>query len=151
MIWDTGSSWSCFCWLYRASTASAAKNMINLISVLTTWWCPSVQSFLVCWKTGALSCQNSVNLCPASFCTPRSNLPITPGISWLPPFAFQSAVMKLTFFLVLVLEVLAGIIDLFTFSFFCNSGWGIDFDYCDIEWLALDTEFILSFLRLHPS
>ena len=24
-------------------------------------------------------------------------------------------------------------------------------DYCDIEWLALETEIILSFLRLHPS
>ena len=24
--------------------------------------------------------QNSVNLCPASFCSPRPNLPVTPGI-----------------------------------------------------------------------
>ena len=32
--------------------------------------------------------QNSVNLCPASFCSPRLNLPVTPGISWLPTFAF---------------------------------------------------------------
>ena len=42
MIWDTVSSWSCFCWLYRASPSLAAKNIINLISVLTTWWCPCV-------------------------------------------------------------------------------------------------------------
>ena len=28
---------------------------------------------------------------------------------------------------------------------------GIDLDYCDIEWFALETEIILSFLRLHPS
>ena len=33
--------------------------------------------------------QNSVSLCPASFCTPRPNLPVSPGISWLPSFAFQ--------------------------------------------------------------
>ena len=35
MIWATVSSWSCFCWLYRASPSLAAKNIINLISVLT--------------------------------------------------------------------------------------------------------------------
>ena len=27
------------------------------------------------------SWQNSVSLCPASFCTPRQNLPVTPSIS----------------------------------------------------------------------
>ena len=31
----------------------------------------------------------SVSLCPASFCISRPNLAVTPGISWLPPFAFQ--------------------------------------------------------------
>ena len=35
VIWDTVSSQSCFCWLYRASPSLAAKNIINLISVLT--------------------------------------------------------------------------------------------------------------------
>ena len=32
MVWATVSSWSCFCWLYRASPSLAAKNIINLIS-----------------------------------------------------------------------------------------------------------------------
>ena len=41
----------------------------------------------------------TVSLCPASFCTPRSNLPVTPGVSWLPTFAFQSPIMKRTSFL----------------------------------------------------
>ena len=37
----------------------------------------------------------SLCLCPAWFCcTPRPNLPVTPGISWLPTFAFQSPMMK---------------------------------------------------------
>ena len=27
---------------------------------------------------------NSISLCPASFCTPRPNLPVTSGVSWLP-------------------------------------------------------------------
>ena len=49
--------------------------------------------------TSVFSWQNSISLCPALFCTPRSNLPVTPGISWLPTFAFQSPIMKRTSFL----------------------------------------------------
>ena len=164
MIWATVSSWSCFCWLYRASSSSTAKNIVSLISVLTIWWCPCVESSLVllerefamtsafsrqesislallhfvlqgqiclslqvsldflllhssllcCWKrvfamTSAFSRQNSISLCPASFCTPRTNLPVTPGISWLPTFAFRSPIMKRTSFLVLVLEGLGSL------------------------------------------
>ena len=45
MIWATVSSWSCFCWLYRASPSLAAKNTINLILVLTIWWCPCVTGY----------------------------------------------------------------------------------------------------------
>ena len=29
--------------------------------------------------------------------------------------------------------------DPFNFSFFSVTGWGIDLDYCDIEWFALET------------
>ena len=50
----------------------------------------------------------------------------------------------------LVLEGLVGLHRTFTFSFFSIPGQGIDLDYC-IEWFALETELILSFLRLHPS
>ena len=35
----------------------------------------------------------------------------------------------------------------FTFSFFSITGWGIDLDYCDIEWFALETNryyFVIS-------
>ena len=49
--------------------------------------------------TSVFSWQNSVSLCPDSFCTPRPNLPATPGVSWLPTFAFQSPIMKRTSFL----------------------------------------------------
>ena len=52
MIWATVSSWSCFCWLYRASPSLAAKNIISLISVLTIWWCPCVGSSLVLLEEG---------------------------------------------------------------------------------------------------
>ena len=106
MVWATLSSWSCFCWLHRASPSLAAKNIINLISVLTIWWCPCVESSLVLLEEGVcydqwhklansfFSWQNSISLCPASFCTPRPNLPVTPGVSWLSTFAFQSPIMK---------------------------------------------------------
>ena len=30
-------------------------------------------------------------------------------------------------------------IEPFNFSFFSVTGWGIDLDYCDIEWFALET------------
>ena len=56
------------------------------------------------------SWQNSVSLCPVSISTPRPNLPVIPGISWLPTFTFQSPMMKrISLFLVLVLEDLVGL------------------------------------------
>ena len=47
MIWATVSSRSWFYWMYRVSPSLAAKNIINLIYVLTIWWCPCVESSLV--------------------------------------------------------------------------------------------------------
>ena len=58
--------------------------------------------------TGVFSWQNSLSLCPASFHIPRPNLPVTPGVSLLPTFAFQSPMMKSPSFLVLILEGLVG-------------------------------------------
>ena len=99
MIWASVSSQSCFHWLYRASASLAAKNIINLISVLTIWWCPCVESSFVLLEEGVcydqcILLQNCVSLCPMSFCIPRTNLSVTPGVSWLPTFAFQAAMMK---------------------------------------------------------
>ena len=59
--------------------------------------------------TSAFSCQNSVSLWAASFCTPWPNLPVTPSSSWLPTFSFQSCTMKQHLFWVLVLEGLIGL------------------------------------------
>ena len=113
MIWPTVSSWSCFCWLYRASPSLASKNIINLISASTIWWRPCVGYSLVLLKKGICSDQcvllaELFSLCLASFCTPRPNLPVTPGASWLPTFAFQSPIMKRTSFL----GVLIGLVGL---------------------------------------
>ena len=46
---------------------------------------------------------------------------------------------NLFFFFALVLEGLVGLHRPFNFNFFSVSGWGIDLDYCDIEWFALET------------
>ena len=44
----SGSRWVIlFCWLHRPSPYLAAKNIINLILMLTIWWCSSVESSLV--------------------------------------------------------------------------------------------------------
>ena len=39
----------------------------------------------------------------------------------------------------LILGGLLGIHRLVNFSLFGISGWGIDLDYCDVEWFALKT------------
>ena len=39
----------------------------------------------------------------------------------------------------LVLKGLVGLHRTFNFSFFSVTGWGIDLDYCDSEWFALET------------
>ena len=52
MVWATVSYQSWFCWLYRAFLSLGAKNIINLISALTIWWCPYVElSFLLLKET----------------------------------------------------------------------------------------------------
>ena len=89
IIWATVSTQCCFCWLDRASPSLTAKNKINLISVLTNWWCPCLESSLVLLEKGVCYDQcillaKPARLCPASFCAARPNLPVTPGISWLP-------------------------------------------------------------------
>ena len=45
------------------------------------------------------SWQNSISLFPASFYTPRPNLPVTPVVSWLPAFTLQSPIIKRISFL----------------------------------------------------
>ena len=52
----------------------------------------------------------------------------------------------------LVLNGIIGLHRTIQLQLFSFTGQGIDLDYCDIEWFALETNrIILSFLRLHPS
>ena len=82
------------------------------------------------------SLDKTINLCPASFCTPRPHLSVF-QIS-LDFLLFHSSPLwwKGHLFLVLVLEGLVVFRELFNFSFFGISGWSIDLDYCDAKWFA---------------
>ena len=131
--------------------------MINLILVLTTWWCPCVESSLVLWKrvflmTSAFSWQNSVSFCPASlFFSPVPSLPVTSCISWFLLLHSSSLWWKWHLFFGVVLEDLVDHHRPFNFSFFGISGWGIDLVYCDIECFALEMNKGHSvFLKLYP-
>ena len=156
MIWATACSQSCFCWLYRASPSLATKNIISLISGVAIWWCPCVESSSVFWKrvfavTSAFSWQNSVSFCPASFCTPRPNLPVTPGISWLPTFAFHYPIIKI-FWGLLVLKGLVGLHRTIQLQLLQHywSGHRLGLLWYWMVCLG-NEEIILLFLRLHPS
>ena len=46
----------------------------------------------------------------------------------------------------LVLKGLVDFIEPFNFSFFSVTGWGINLDYCDIEWFALEMDRDHSFV-----
>ena len=46
---------------------------------------------------------------------------------------------KDTFFWVLVLKGLVGLHSIVQLQLLQHYGWGIDSDYCDIEWCALET------------
>ena len=85
--------------------------------------------------TSMFSWQNSVSLCPASFLRHRrySRYLLTST------FTSQSPMMKRTsFFGCQFQKVLQVFKELFNFSFFSITGWGIDLDYCDIEWFILE-------------
>jgi len=102
MIWATVICSFCFCWLYRASPSLAAKNIINLISVLTMvmsmcrlFSCVVGRGCLL-WPVHSLG--KTISLCPASFHIPRPNLPVTPGVSWIPLLHSSPHIEKDIFF-----------------------------------------------------
>ena len=71
MIWTIVSTQSCFCWLYRPSPSSVARNIISLVFDI------DFQVMFMFAMISAFFWKNSVSLCPASFCTPSPNLPVT--------------------------------------------------------------------------
>ena len=119
MIWATSCSWFHFCWLYRVSPSLAANNIINLIFVLTIWWCPWVESSLVLLEEGVCSDQYFLLAKALDFA--------------LLHFVFQGQTCLL---------LLQGSPDFWlfhsSFSFFGISDWNTDLDYSNIEWFALE-------------
>ena len=97
MIQATVSSQSWFCWLYRASPSLAAKNIISLISVLTSGDVHIESLLLCCWKrvfamTSAFSWQNSILAFTLLHSVLQGQIYLL-LVSWLPTFAFQSPII----------------------------------------------------------
>ena len=78
--------------------------------------------------------QNSVSLCPASFCTTRSNLFVILGtLAFLllhPYFLWEKVIFWCQFQKVFIEPM--------NFSFFSISRWHTDLDYDEFEWFALE-------------
>ena len=114
MIWATVSSQSCFCWRYRASPSSAARNIINLISVLIIWWClcvepsPVLLEEYVCYD----QCILLAKLCQPLLCF---ILYSKAKFAWYSGYLFLFCIpvpydeKDIFFFLVLALEVLVSL------------------------------------------
>ena len=144
MIWATVSCRSYFCRLYRGSTSLATKNKISLISVLTIWWCPCVESSLVLLEEGV--CYDQFVLLAELYwplpcfilyskakcaCYSRCFL-IT---YFCIPVPYNE---KDIFFGVLVLKGLLGLHRTIQLQLVQHYWLGIDLDYRDIEWFALE-------------
>ena len=78
--------------LFTATTATCVTGLVTLPTV-STWSIFGQIVILLLIQIGG-----SVSLWPASLCIPRPNLPVTPGVSWLPTFSFQFPIMKRTSF-----------------------------------------------------
>ena len=144
MIWATVSSWSCFCWLYRASPSLASKNIINLISVLTIWWCPCEKSSFVLLEEGVCydQCVLLAKLCQPLLCFILYSKAKLACYSWyLLTTSLDSSLLwwKVHLFLVLVLEGLIGLHKTVQHQLFQCFWPRIGLDYRDIEWFTLET------------
>ena len=144
MIWAIVSTFSYFCWLYRASPYLAVKNIIDLISILTIWWCPCVESSLVLLEEGVCYDQCVLLAKLLDFALlhfvfhGQTCLLLQVSFDFLLLYPSSLYWKGHLFFLVLVLEGLVGHHRTFSFSFFFIIGWGMNLDYCDIEWFALE-------------
>ena len=144
MIWATVSSRSCFCWLCRASPFLAAKNIINLISVLTIWWCPCVALSLVLLEKGVCYDQHFLLVKLLAFAL--LHFVLQGQTCLLLQLSFDCLILhsnplawKEHLLLVLDLEGLWVLIELVSFSFFSINDWDIDLDYSNVDWFALET------------
>ena len=115
MIWATVSSQSYFCWLYRASPSLAARNIINLISVMTHLVISTCRVFpcvvgrgCLLWPVHFLGKTLLVFALLHSVFQGKICLLLL-SVSWLPTFSFQFPIMKRAFFGGLVLTGIVGL------------------------------------------
>ena len=107
---------------------------------------------MCCWKrvfatTSVFSWQNSVSLCPASFCTLRPNFPVILGISQFSFFFFSIFYFhipipyheKEIFFGVSSRKSCKSSKNHSNSAYLALCCWGVYLDYCHIEWFALET------------
>ena len=137
IICATVSLGSSFCWPYRASPSLAANNIVSLISVSTIMWCPCVELSLVLWEMGVCDDQCALLAKLLAFALlhfvlqGQTCLLLQLSLDFLllhsSPLSWEGYL-----FWVLVLE---GLVELFSFGI---RGWGIDLDYCGIEWFDLE-------------
>ena len=151
MIWATVSCWSCFCWLYRASPSLAAKNIINLILVLTIWWCPCVESSLVLLEEGV--CYDQCIFLALLHSTFQGQIFLLLQVFLDFLLLHSSPVLwKGHLFWVLVLKGLVGLHRTVQLQLLQHYWLGHKLDYHDIEWFALETNRDHSVIfEMHPS
>ena len=111
---------------------------VHVQSRLLCCWMQAFAMTSVFTMTSVFSWQNTVSLCPASFPTPWPKIPVTPGNSWLPTFAFQYRMMKRTSFL-LVLESVVGLHETSPLQLLWHQWLWLDVDHHDAECFALET------------
>ena len=128
MILATVSSLSCFCWLYRAYPSLNAKNIINLISVLTIWWyrCVEVISCVVgrvCLLWPVCPLRKPLLGIPLLHFVLQGQTCLLLQVS-LDFLCLHSSTLqwKGYLFWMLVLEGLVGLLELFNFSFLSITG-----------------------------
>ena len=100
-MWAIVSSRSWFCWLYRASSSLATKDIIHLTSVLTVWWCPCIESSSYFVGRGCLpwpvcSLDKTLLPLPCFILYSRAKLACSCSYLLLSTFGFQSPMMEKT-------------------------------------------------------
>ena len=144
MIGATVSSWSCFCWPYRASASFAVENIINLISVLAIWWCPCVESCVVgrvCLLWSVCSLGKILLAFALLYFVLQGKICLLLQIS-LDFLLLRSSPLwwkgLFFFFCLLVLEGLVGLHRTIQLQLLQHYWLGHRLGYCDIEWFALE-------------
>ena len=144
VTWATVSSWSCFSWLYRASPSLAAKNIINLISVdhlvmpICRVFSCVVGRVCLLWPVRSLSKTLLAFALLCSVLQGKIFLLLQVSLDFLLLYSYPLW-WKWHLFWVLVLKGLVSLHRTIQLQLLQNYLLGIDLDYCDTEWFALET------------